>query len=561
MIAKRIRHLQRYRDIALALARHGFGFIVEETDIFQILQLSVRGIRGAADPAEEKKTLGERIRDVIQDLGPTFIKLGQIASTRPDMLPEDIISALGKLQDQVAPFPFGQAADIIEANLQRPIHEAFAKLDEIPLAAASIGQVHVGVLRTGERVAVKIQRPAVADTMKTDLEILEHMASLAESRFEWARRFQIRDMLREFGKSLLSELDYTNEGKNAEKIAAQFDKDDRIYVPKIYWAFSSKQVLTMEFIEGVKLTDREQLVSKGYDCQQLAKRLIQCVFHQIFIEGLFHADPHPGNILILPDETIAFMDFGMVGRLTPEMRVHFSSFIIALMRQSTDGIMKSIERIGLIDEQTDMAALRYDLDELRDKYYGVPLSEVSAGEIVNDLFDVAFRYRIRIPADLILLGKTLLTVEGIVEQLDPGISIVSMAEPFGLQLLKERYNPKHLGKTLLKDVSDYGDMLLGLPRQVKELLAMIKKGNVRFEIGVPELEQFLRKLDRIGNRISFSIVLLSFSIIMTGLMVGSSMAGRRPGYLTNVPTVELGLIVAGLMLLWLLLSIFRSGRF
>lgn len=561
MIGKRIRHLQRYRDIALALARHGFGFIVEEMDIFQFLQLPARRIREAAEATSEKKSLGERIRGVIQDLGPTFVKLGQIASTRPDFLPEDIVLSLRKLQDQVDPFPFRQVSNIIESSLQLQIHEVFTKLEEVPLAAASIGQVHLGMLKTGERVAVKIQRPAVAQTMKTDLEILEHMAALAERRFEWARRFHIQDMIQEFGKSLLSELDYTIEGKNAEKIAEQFKSDSHIYVPRIYWEYSTKHVLIMEFIEGTKLNQHEQLASKGYNRPQIARRLIQSVFHQIFVEGFFHADPHPGNILILPGEIIAFMDFGMVGRLTPEMKYHFSSLIIALMRQSTDGIIKSIMRIGLIDEDVDMSALREDLDQLREKYYGVPLSQVSLGVIVNDLFEVAYRYQIRIPADLILLGKTLLTIEGVVEALDPTISIVNMAEPFGRRLLIERLHPKHFGKSLLKDFSDYGEMLVSLPRQMKELISMIKKGNVRLEISVPELDLFLRKLDRIGNRISFSIVLLSFSIIMTGLMIGSSLVGRNPSYIMNVPTVEIGLFVAAFMLIWLLFSIFKSGRF
>lgn len=559
MIGKRIRHLQRYRDIALALIRHGFGFIVEETDIFQLLPMPARGIREAA--TMEKKSLGERIRGVVQDLGPTFIKLGQIAGTRPDILPEDIVKELEKLQDQVEPFPFGQALDIIESSLGSEIGQMFSVLEEEPLAAASIGQVHVGTLKTGERVAVKIQRPGVAETVKTDLEILEHMAALAERSFEWARRFQIGKMIEEIGKSLRSELDYMLEGRNAEKIAVQFQHDSRIYVPRIYRQYTSKKVLTMEYIEGLKLNQHEALAAEGYDRPQIAKRLITALFHQIFVEGLFHADPHPGNILILPDQVIAFMDFGMVGRLSSEMKTHFADLIIALMRHSTSGVINAVLHIGLVDEDVDMSALYDDLELLREKYYGVPLSEVSLGVIVNDLFEVAYRYHIRIPADFILLGKTLLTIEGVVEKLDPNISIVHMAEPFGLRLLQERLNPIHIGKKLWKDLEDFGELLVGLPKQLKELMSMIKKGNVHIEVSIPELDLFLRKLDRIGNRLSFSIVLLSFSVIMMGLIIGSSVNGRKTSFLWSVPTIEIGFFIAVIMLLWLLLSIFRSGRF
>jgi ubiquinone biosynthesis protein len=556
---KRIRQLQRYRDIVIALVRHGFGFLVEESDLLQRLRIPIR--RFQVDDDTDRKSLGLRIRDVVEVLGPTFIKLGQIASTRSDLLPEDIVKELEKLQDDVKPIPYKQVKDIIEAELGQSIGTFYDRFEEQSLAAASIGQVHLGVLHTGEHVAIKIQRPQAAESIRIDLEILADLAAIAERRFAWARRIQMEVLIAEFGKSLLNELDYTKEARNAEKIAEQFKDVAHINVPLIYSDYSSKKVITMQYIDGVRLYQEDQLNAHGYDRARIANRLIQALFHQIFVEGLFHADPHPGNIVIQPGEVIALLDFGMVGRLTAESKFHFSSLIIALMRQNTDGVIKAIYRIGLIDEDIDMAELRFDIEELRERYFRVPLSRVSLGGIVNDLFEVAYKYHIRVPADFILLGKTLVTIEGVVTKLDPTISIVKIAEPFGLQLLLERLRPKNLTSSLLKDVTDYGDLLIDFPRQSREFFSLIKKGKLHMNISVPDAYDFLRKLDRIGNRITFGIVLLSFSLIMMGLIIGSSIVGRKHYFLLNVPTIEVGFVMASLMSLWLLFSIFRSGRF
>ncbi|MCY9662735.1 AarF/ABC1/UbiB kinase family protein [Paenibacillus chondroitinus] len=556
---KRIRQLQRYRDIVIALVRHGFGFLVEESDLLQRLRIPIRRFQVHDDA--DRKSLGLRIRDVVEELGPTFIKLGQIASTRMDLLPEDIVKELQKLQDDVKPIPYKQVQEIIQAELGQSIETIYDRFEEQSLAAASIGQVHLGVLHTGERVAIKIQRPQAGESIRIDLEILADLAAMAERRFAWARRIQMEVLIAEFGKSLLNELDYTKEARNAEKIADQFKDVAHINVPLIYSDYCSKKVMTMQYIEGVRLYQEDQLDAYGYNRARIANRLIQTLFHQIFVEGLFHADPHPGNIVIQPGEVIALLDFGMVGRLTSESKFHFSSLIIALMRQNTDGVIKAIYRIGLIDEELDMEELRFDIEELRERYFGVPLSRVSLGGIVNDLFEVAYKYHIRVPADFILLGKTLLTIEGVVTKLDPTISIVKIAEPFGLQLLLERLRPKNLTSSLLRDVTDYGSLLIDFPRQSREFFSQIKKGKLHVNISVTDAYDFLRKLDRIGNRITFGIVLLSFSLIMMGLIIGSSIVGRKHYFLLNVPTIEVGFVLASLMSLWLLFSIFKSGRF
>ena len=558
MIGKRIRHLKRYRDVAKVLARHGFGFFVEEIGLLHMLSLPKRLF---ADMEEiDPKSVGERIRQVIEELGPTYVKIGQMASTRADVIPADILHELEKLQDNVPPFSFEAVSRIIEEELGSPLGEIYSSFDEKALAAASIGQVHCARLHTGEKVAVKVQRPQIKAMIETDLEILMDLATLAEHRMERMERLQLRDVVEEFAKSLRNELDYTVEARNSEKIAKQFKSDPTIYIPTIHWDYSTQTVLTMEFVEGQKLNQFEGFDEEGYDRKALAEHLVKALFHQVLIEGFFHADPHPGNILLLEGGVIAFIDFGMVGRLTLDMKNNFASVVIAMMRQNTESMIKAVLRIGIVPDDVKLSLLTNDVDELRENYVDVPMSRISLGEAISDLFEVAFRHRIRIPSDFTLLAKCLLTLEGIVEKLDPQLSIMDMAEPFGIQLLKERYRPSTIAGRIWHNITDYGDLLVDLPKQLKDLMRDMVRGRVRLEVSVPELDIFLKKLDRITNQLSFSIILLSFSIVMAGLIIASSL-GSQPILIWRIPAIEIGFGMATLMLLWLFISIFKSGKF
>lgn len=551
--------MQRYREIVVAFSRNGFGYIVRELGLHKISSLPKR-LFEQGDKEVHNKTTGERIRLFLEELGPTFIKLGQIASTRQDLIPKHIIEELEKLQDQVAPFSFSDVQEIIGRELQEPIDAVFKSLDEHPIAAASIGQVHYGVLQSGQEVAVKIQRPNLEEKVHTDLEILMSIAKLAESRLDWAKKYQLSAIIKEFTNSLIAELDYTLEGRNAHRIAQQFKKHEDVVVPDVYWNLTTEKVLTMEYIKGIKLDENKKLVREGYNPQLIAEKLIQKQFQQILIDGFFHADPHPGNVMVLPNHKILFMDFGMVGRLTSTMKDHLSSLIVAIMRQNTKSIIKAIYRMGIVSENVDADYMYADIDDLRDKYYDIPFSQVSIGEAINDLFRVATTHGIRIPTDLSLVGKSLLTLEGTVERLDPDISIVKIAEPFGKRLLKEKYQPKKVADEVYQQAEDYKDIILDFPDHINHLYKVIRRGKLPLEISVSRVEAFLKKLDRISNRLSFSIVLLSFSIIMVGLIIGSALAGES-SYLWSLPVIEIGFVVAIGMFLWLLYSIFRSGRF
>ena len=553
---KGIRHLHRYREIVTCLVRNGFGFVVEELGLFGMLSLPKKLF--TPPRPEEEKAIGIRVRRVLEELGPTFIKLGQMLSTRPDLLPDYIIRELNQLQDQVPPFSWDEVQEIIGAELGGQVEELFASFSREPLAAASIGQVHRARLKTGEEVVVKVQRPRIGTVIETDLEILADLAALAEARLEVARYYRLRDIVEEFSRSLKGELNYLLEARNGERFAAHYAREGKVAVPGVFWDYTTRRVITLEYLQGVKITDSEALVQAGFEPERLVSRLLEVYLHQVLEVGFFHGDPHPGNILVLPGGALAFTDFGLMGRLSDSLRREFISLLVAVIGRNPRGIVKSIVRIGRVGDDFDREGLQRDVEELLEKYLDLPLEEISLGEALYDFFRLGYRHRIRLPADLAILGKAFLTLEGVAEKLAPGVSATSMLLPFRSRLLAARFAPRDLAGSFWQHLSEYGELFFDLPRELRELLAALKRGRLRFELDKGDIKVMTRHLDRIGNRLSFSIVLLSFSIIMTGLIIGSSLVGQP--VLFGVPAIGAGFAIAALMFLWLIFSIIRSGR-
>ena len=556
MFGRKIKHAQRYQEIINAFLRNGFSYLVFRLGLTD--QSSSKKLKESEEDMN-LRTIGIKLRNILQGLGPTFIKLGQIASTRRDLVPEEISSELEQLQDQVTSFSYKKVREIIEEELGDTPENLFRDFDETPIATASIGQVHLAHLLSGEPVAIKIQRPDIHPIVETDLEILDDLAKLMEAKLHWAKNYQIRKMIHEFSTSLLDELDYNIEGRNGERIAKQFKNDSTIHIPKVYWQFCTKKVLTMEFIQGIKVSHLEQLDEKGYNRKVIAERLTSSMLHQILIEGFFHGDPHPGNIYVLPENGISYLDFGMIGRVNDEMKYQFASLVINLQHGNTKGMIKTFSSMDLLSDDTNLTSLKNALDGLKVKYYDIPLSEISLGGAVTDILAIAYNHQIQIPSDLTILGKTLLTLEGIIEKLDPDFSMMKAVEPFGKQLLRDRYNPKNIMKNSWNQIVDNVEILSELPKSLKEITSTIQKGKLRLDINVPELQLFLQRLDKISNRLSFSIILLAFSILMVGLIIASALTGHTT-VLWRIPAIEIGSIVATLMFLFMLISIFKSGK-
>jgi ubiquinone biosynthesis protein len=553
---KRIRHTRRFQEIINAFLKNGFSHF-----LFR-LGLTERDMKKGnedEDWSTKDQDVGKRLRYTLQELGPTFVKLGQIASSRRDLVPAEIIHELEKLQEHVQAVPFSTIRMIVEAELGDTLDNLFDSFNEEPLAAASIGQVHVAKLPSGEEVAVKVQRPNIKQTVETDLEILYEIARFLEENTVWAKTYHIKEIIKEFSESLRDELDYKVEGRSADRVAKQFKEQPSIQIPKIHWDFSTAKILTMELVTGIRVNDIKQLDDGGYDRKLIAERVVDALFFQVLEKGFFHGDPHPGNVYILPDNRICFLDFGMMGRINDRLKFHFASLIINLQQGDTKGMLKVFSDMDLLNEDTNKSDFQQDLDDLIEAYYEVSLYDVSLGGIINELFEVAFRHKIQIPTEITILGKAILTLESTVSLLDPAFSVMKAVEPFGKKLILERYHPRTVLLNSWRDVVENAEILLHLPKDIKKITSTVGKGKLRLDINVQQLQAILGRLDRISNRLSFSIILLAFSILMVGLIIGSAIAGQT-NLLWSFPIIEAGSIIATLMFVFLIFSIFRSGR-
>lgn len=546
--------MKRYREITNTFLRHGFGHILYQLGLAEFLFISGKMLF-KKEPGVEQVSIPQRVRLVLEDLGPTFIKAGQILSTRPDLLPPDYISELEKLQDRVPAFEFDAVKQQVERELGQPLEEVFVRFDPEPLAAASIGQVHRAVLSGGQEVVVKIQRPGIEKIIDVDLEILYDVARYLENRSPWSEMYDFVETVAEFDRTLHEELDYNAEGRNAGTFRKNFAGEPDVLIPLVYWEFTTKKVLTMEYVEGVKLNNLQEIERQGLNRAALAGKVARAIFKQILIDGFFHADPHPGNLAALPGGKIVFMDFGMVGLLTEETKNKVGNLMMALVSKSADAVMKAVLDLGAVPKNVDKRHLRRDIDLLQRKYYEIPLSKICLGEALNDIMGVAFKYHIRLPTEFALLVKALLTLEGVVEELDPGLSIVKVAEPFGKRLIKERLSPHVLSKTAVKNFRELSGILSLLPKQVSELLDLAAEGELK-------LKHHFLQADEVLTRVNIMINRLAFSIVITGLVIGSAFLAREENILLGqVPVAEVGFLVAGILGFWFLVSILRSGGF
>ncbi len=548
--------LRRYRQILTVLIKYGFGDLLGRLKVRHPLLGRLPRLRAVRELEDLSRP--ERLRLAFEELGPTFIKLGQLLSLRPDLLPSEYAAELAKLQDEAAPISFAQIKGKVEAQLGRSLEGLFREFAEEPLAAASLAQVHRAVLKDGTEVAVKVQRPGIREVIRADLIILEDLAHFLVRHLPESEPFDPPGLVREFAKTLKRELDFVREGRNMELFRRNFQGDPTIYIPKVFWEYTTPEVLTMERIEGVKITDLEGLERAGLDRHQVALNGANAILKQIFEHGLFHADPHPGNILVLEGNVIAPLDFGMVGRLDAELRGRVSQLLLGIARGDLSGLVRTLRELGSLDEwsEADLGALRTDLADLLDRYSRTPLYRLELGRLLDDLMALAREYRLRLPANLVMMGKALVIAEGVGRALDPEIELLALARPYLERLAIRRGAFQRALQGWGDTLAEGRALLQEFPAGLRAIMGKLRRGELRAQLDLSGFDRLVRELDRASNR-------LAFALIIAALIVGSSLviqleAGPR---LWGLPLFGfLGFGFAAILGFWLVIAILRSGR-
>ena len=555
-IRKSIRNLNRYKEILVVLVKFGFWDIVAK-----IQSELVPDIAKKIMPSLEKKELALlgmpiRLRMVFDELGSTFIKLGQMLSIRPDLIPPDFAQEFSKLQDNISPLPFEEFEKYLNKELNNTYSDIFAEYNKIPLAAASMAQVHSAKLMTGEDVAVKILRPNIKLQIESDIDILLNLASLIEKYIPESKLYDPVGIVREFEKTIIKEQNLIWEGRNIDVFRRYNANEKTINVPIVYWEYTSEKVLVTELIKGIKISDITALDNSGIDRKQVAENGANSILKQIFEFGFFHADPHPGNIFVLPDNVIAFIDFGMMGRIDEEMKDNLLDILHAVTEKDVFKITRILLRIGLVEDQIDSGALQRDLLDLIYRYYGIPLNQIDTAMPLNEFMNLIREHQIKLPPDLTMMGKAIVMSESVGVQLHPEFNLFDLLEPYAKGLFFKRFNPQYQSRHILRITEQISDLLKSLPEDFQNLLLKIKNDKISLNIEHKGLEDFKREIDRSGNRLSFSMVIAS-------LIIGSSFIIQidKGPMIFDFPAIGLiGYLLASVLGLWLLFGIIRSGK-
>lgn len=546
-LVRQARYLGRYRQIAQVLGRYGFGYLFEQIGLSSLLSLPRRIVRR---PLPDPLSGPERLRHALVELGPTFVKLGQILSTRPDIVPPAFIIELNRLQDTVPPFPSATAIATIEAELGQPINVLFRDFSPEPMAAASLGQVHAAVLPDGTQVVVKVQRPDIQQTVALDLAIIGELAALAQQRSELGRRYNLVDLAWEFSASLRGELDYRQEGRNADRFRKNFRGNPNVHIPIIYWEHTSTRVLTSERLIGIKINDLEAMASSGLDRKRLARNSIELILQEVFKDGYFQGDPHPGNLFALPGEVIGAVDFGQAVALEPDMTNNLLLLLVTLSRRDADGALRSLQRLGMLTSREITPALRRDMVRFIDSFVDRPLEELSARETGEELLALVQRHRLHMPAPLALLLKAIIMMEGIGVQIDPHLDVFAVARPYAIQTLAEVTSPEAIAKRTLEQVRELSEVAGALPRQVGDVLHQLGSGELTVQTRDLEARRHSSILATAGTRLALAVMVLA-AVLGTGLgAVAVAIAGWSGSFITGLFGLGAFVIVtAGLALL------------
>lgn len=545
---------KRSRDVAAVLIRYGFDDLA---DVLRSKQGRIRTERQESEgrTPSPRATRAERIRKVIEELGPTYVKLGQVLSTRPDLVPADLLAELAKLQDRVEPFPFEEVRQIVEAEFGRPLNAIFESFEPKPLASASLGQVHRARL-DGQDVAVKIQRPGIRETMEADIQWMMQLAGQLELRLKsWAIHQPTR-AVKEFERTMVEELDYQIEAAHQEQVFEQFKDDPTIRVPRIFRQTTTSRVLTMEYIDGIKVSDLDALRAAHIKLEEVAQRGFRFVVRQTLVHGLFHADPHPGNIFVLPDNVVCFIDYGMVGRLNQKVREDFVELLYNVVDRDPHRVTENILRLTNAEAAETSKDLEGDVMRFMDAYTGRPLRDMDLSKLLGEILSALSRHGLSVPPDLFLMLKAIIQIETAAVALAPGFDVVAEAEPYVRQVFMDRFRPRRLADETVAVGREYALLLRDFPAALRELSRIIRSGTIPVRFDRENTTEVLGTSDRIANRISLALVL-------GACLVGSAImaAARIQPTWNGISVLGLGGFVAALtMSAWLIVSILRRGK-
>ena len=545
-IIQTFKDINRIRQITNILFKHELGYLIEKLDLKHHLPFSSR-VKIKKQPLPS--SLPKHLRLAMEELSGTFIKLGQLLSLRPDLIPKEYADEFSKLQDQVPLFSYDIVKSTIESEFNKSIHEIFIRFEKQPIAAASVGQVHKAILKSGEKVAVKVQRPKIEDTFKTDIDILYHLAPIIEEHYPNLKQYNLKQIIKEFEDYTKNELNYLAEAKNVEIFYKNFINHDKIKIPNIYWDYTTKKVLTLEFIDGqeiskVKLGQKEK--------KQIVKLVADCFLKQVLEYGVFHADPHPGNIFITNNNKLALLDFGIVGKISPDLRKKIENLFIGLIQGDRILISDSFISLNIVQEDINIEEFREDLSQHLGNYYNTSLSKIDISSLLYDLLTLAKKYNMKFPSSFVLLIKAIATTEGFGKDLDPDFNFVVTCKPYVNKILKKKISSDYIFDTLKEDLLTFKDLIIDFPSNLKTLISRREK--VKVDIDDSDIKKFSFYINRSFNRVALGI-------IIAGLIIGGALIvpTQIKPLIFNLPLISLiCLMIALLLFIYLLRSIDRE---
>ena len=547
------RNISRLSEIAQVAVRHGFGYFFERHRLTDLVPWQQRD---GDEPGGLSR--GQRLREMLDELGPTFVKFGQLLSTRPDVLPPDIIAELRGLQDDVRPFSFSDVRRVVEEELELTLEQAFLEFAELPIAAASIGQVHRAVLPNGDVVAVKVQRPGAPRQIEADLALLYQAGRILKERVRALDFIDVRELVDEFSRSMRRELDYRLEGRNAETFHRNFDGHEHVVIPKVYWSYTRQRVLTLEFLDGVQVADVDGAGYTLEDRRRLAYLMTEAWMEMIFRHGFVHGDPHPANVLVLGSpERIGIVDFGQTAKLTEEDIRKLTRLFIDAANENVDALPRRLAQLGVRYPKEREEEFRDELREAYYRYYGASLAEIDPLQVIREAFDLVYRLNLRLPSRFLLLDKAIATLGSVGVDLYPEFNVFEVARPYARGLMLERLTPSQLAKRARRDGLQLGQILLETPHQLHDLLEELRDGQIEVGFVHKGVDEFMHKLDSAMNR-------LAVALVVVGGLIGSSLIGifaEGGPQIIGVHIISMiGFVVSGVLGGWLLLGVIRSGR-